>query len=43
MKDKTRYTSIWTSIGPLLVILGVICVGVGRFRARRKRKHDHEG
>lgn len=33
---------LWWPV-PLLVILGVICVGVGRFRARRKRKHDHEG
>lgn len=33
---------LWWPV-PLLLVLGVLCVGIGQLRAHRKRKHDHEG
>ena len=33
---------LWWPV-PLLLILGVLCVGIGQIRTRRKHKHDHEG
>lgn len=33
---------LWWPV-PLLLILGVLCVGIGQLRAHRKHKHDHEG